>query len=40
MVWPGVNDLKIHGPIEVAGAMFIALSSMFLATSVDLLSQY
>ncbi len=40
MVWPGVKDLKIQGPIEVTGAMFIGLSSMFLVASVDLLSQY
>src|SRR5260221_13240332 len=40
MVWPGVNDLKIHGPIDVGGAMFSGLSSMFFVASVDLLSQY
>ena len=37
---PGLNSLKIQGPIDTVGAEFIGLSSIFLVTSVDLLSQY
>ena len=35
---PGWNDLKIHGPIEAGGFMLYGTSSMFLVTSVVLLS--
>src|SRR5438552_9410350 len=38
--WPGVKLLKMNGPIETVGALFMGLSSMFLDVSVDLLSQY